>query len=105
MGVNDVTIAGGILAFFILSGVLLPYVYSDLAYSGSNLESAGLSEEQLQQGTVSDNIGTMELVKSIFRVMFWLPTYIPFWLRGIFYLMRIILLFILARNIWIGGGA
>lgn len=102
--VNDITIAAGILLFFISAGILLPYIYDDLSFTSTTLEAQEITDKALQDIEQTQDISAMEVMTSILGMIFWLPSYIPFWLAIIFYIFRVIMVFIIARNIWFGGG-
>ncbi len=102
--VNDVTVAAGILLFFIAAGVLMPFVYTELDFTSTSLEAQTITDEALEELKQTQTIGAMDVIQSILKMIFWLPNYIPFWVAILFYIMRTILVFIIARNLWIGGG-
>lgn len=119
--VNDISIITGIIALFILTGILLPFVNSafDISDSVDNLENF---ESQLRDDigntrrneTISGIFGAfsagmqgvsfLNIFFSVIGMFFWTFGALPFWLDAIFLILRIMLAMIIARNIWIGGG-
>jgi len=104
--VNDISIAAAIIISFICIGVFLPYVQEEFNLTETNINIDGYNE---QIGESAKNIGTLtalDIVLSIFKMFFWTFGSIVWWLDlTIFMSMRIILALIIARNVWIGGGA
>jgi hypothetical protein len=135
-GVNDITIIGGIIMFFIAVGTLLPFIQMEFTtstsnpgngfHNGSNIinqsnidvlgrnatyHSSGIGWwESIGLGFVSnalyDSTSFVSVLFSIVSMFFWTFGNIPFWIDMIVFMpMRIMLLFIIIRNIWPGGGA
>lgn len=99
-GVNDITIIGGILALLILVGAFLPFVQEDFGATVTENDVEGI------QGDASDAtpVGAFQILVSVLDVVFWGFGSLPLWLNLIFLLLRIMVLLIIARNVWIGGG-
>ncbi len=102
--VNDITIAAGILFFFVLAGAIMPFIYEDFNFISTTLDSEAITDDMLEEAETTGDLSPSDFMKSILSMIFWLPSFIPFWLKSVFYIFRIILVFIIARNIWIGGG-
>jgi hypothetical protein len=103
--VNDVSIIAGIITVFVLIGVILPYVQAEFGQSVTSVDVAGLAGDVGSKGQESSAVTFWDVLLSIFSMFFWTFGNLPFWLDLCFFLpIRIILGFIVARNIWIGGG-
>jgi purine-cytosine permease-like protein len=97
-GVNDVTIATGIILFFLILGFIMPYVNAEFSQPGQTVNS-----EQAYESIKSPSLGTATL-SALASLLAW-TIYVPDWLNlTLFLAMRIAMYFIIARNIWIGGG-
>ncbi len=103
--VNDITIIGGIIFIFIIIGAVLPFIN----------EEFGEPESLVNVNVVTDTIGAQEdtlgdlatgftVLKSIFLMFFW-SFQVPLIIELVIFMpLRILLLLILVRNIWVGGG-
>lgn len=94
---NDVTILQGFVLFFVLLGILLPFFNQTF---NTDYE-AGFSDgtEDSQANTVS----AWRIITSVLTGFIWSSEF-PVMLNIIFIPFRIALFFLIARNIWIGGG-
>lgn len=105
--VNDITLAGSIMAIMTISAILIGFVQAEANAVTLNshqqiVDEAGIDMEQLDK----DSDLTMRSVgDSLFKMYFWYFDDIPFYLNAFFNIMRLMLVFIIARNIWVGGGA
>ena len=103
--VNDISIIAVIITVFVLLGVLLPFINNDLTgVAGSNLSATGLQDNVGEEVENVSTISAFSVALSILKMFFWTFGTLPFWLDAIFVIFRILLAFIIARNIWIGGG-
>ena len=101
---NDITVMYGIIIFFVLIGVIAPYLNAEF-----NSELAELDPTILESGIDPDDarstVGAFNVIGSVFAMFFWTFGIIPVWFDLIIFLpLRITLALIVARNIWIGGG-
>lgn len=119
--VNDISIITGIIASFILIGILLPFLNEGFSTSVTT-NNVGDFENQIGDtikdvrsnesvtgilGTFSagaQGVGFLKVFFSVVSMFFWTFGALPFWLDGIFLILRLMLVMIIARNIWIGGG-
>jgi hypothetical protein len=100
---NDMTILYGIVLLFISIGTILPYVNEAGGETSTTYDTDGVVE-----GIEADDmtaVGAFEVLGSIFSMFFWTFGALPFWLDMIFVAIRLVMAGIIARNIWIGGGA
>ena len=118
---NDITIISGIISIFIVIGVLLPFVNDAFSVQDS-VSSVDQFESRIGDdvknvrnnesvtgilGTFSAGAQGVSFLKIFFSValmFFWTFGALPFWIDMIFLILRTILVLIIARNIWIGGG-
>lgn len=106
-GVNDISIASGIFAVFILTAVLIPFINADFDTSFSEFDTDELKRDATEDTRKVTGFNAFTIMINVFRLAFWDfgdTLQLPFWLDAIFTLFTIILVFILARNIWVGGG-
>ena len=102
---NDMTILGGIIFILIFSSVIATYINSEF--------NAGLPENNIDnlESDISTKAHENELnawtvFGDIIAMFFWSFGNLPIWLDLVIYLpLRIIMYFIIIRNVWVGGGA
>ena len=104
-GVNDISIATGIILVFVLLGLLLPFVNESFGETGTNLDPESVETNVGQDIENVSAISAFKVLLSVLKMFFWTFGDLPFWLDGVFIVFRLQLAFIIARNIWIGGGA
>lgn len=103
---NDVVIVGGLVVFFLFIGTLTPFINSAFSTSYNEINSNTIVN------SVNENYDDFNAVTapSLFLSIISMPVYnmgnIPFFLELlIFFPIRLVFWLLIARNIWIGGGA
>ena len=107
---NDAGIIFGIAIVLVALGTILPLLNAEFgtSYSNYSLGSSTASASALQDadsGVLSASPGVFASIKGAVIMFFWsfdVPWYINVLLLEP---LRLILYFVIARNIWIGGGA
>ena len=102
--VNDSTVMGGIITLLLMMSLIIPAIQSEFGdvtqqFNKDSL-TANLTQENLRQ--VDSPAG----LKSIGKMFLWTFGDLPLWLDLLLLVPRIILYFILARNLipFLGGG-
>ena len=103
--VNDMTIIFGIITFFVFIGVVTPFINADL-----NTNLPEFNPEQLTSNIDTEqarsSISAFRVIGSVLSMFFFTFGEIPLFLDiAIFVPLRLLLVLIVARNVWIGGGA
>lgn len=99
---NDISIISGILIFFVLLGTVLPFIAS--AFNSQQNEN-NINSNNVKKHLSESSISIWRVLFSIVTVFFW-SFEVNIWINIIILEpMRILAYFIIARNIWIGGGA
>lgn len=107
-GINDISILAIIFSIFLLTAILVPFINSSF---GSNIDSFDVDsfETGIKQEVSNVNVITAfsVLVNVLKLALFdWDGTLgIPFFLSIVYTLLAILFILIIARNIWVGGGA
>jgi len=116
--VNDISILSGIIIFFIAVGVALPFVngaFGNEQTTSLNVDSfvgnvtykATDINDEGDGGWFSYPVGVLNAFKvlaSIIAMFFW-SFQVPYFVELLIFMpLRLVLVFIIARNIWIGGG-
>lgn len=104
--VNDVSIIAVLVSVFILVGIMAPIVND--AFSNSRTEmntsvfESGIADT-LEEGDDTGASG-LDFLLSVTGMFFWTFGVLPFWLDAVFLIMRAVFWFLVARNVWVGGG-
>lgn len=103
--VNDMTIIFSIVTLFIAVGFITPMINDE--FGGEyDTNSPDYIKEQINQDDIESTTSSWKIIISVFSMFFWTFGALPVWLETLIFLpLRIILAFIIARNIWIGGGS
>ena len=99
---NDAWIIGVISAFFILLGFVLPFIQVDYQDSSVSADVDGLVD--IDEDAAVSSVSAFSVIGSVLKMFFWTFGDLPRFVDVILLVPRIVLLFIIARNIWIGGG-
>lgn len=99
------SIIWGIITVFVLIGVFLPFINE--AY---DVDSDTMNVDNIETSVGTDiesasTISVFTVLFSILKMFFWTFGDLYFWLDAVFIIFRVMLALIIARNIWIGGGA
>lgn len=100
---NDIHIIAGIMTFFVLLGVFLPFVQTDFGISQTAYNAESIVQESDLDEAGSD-ISAFDVVASVAKMFFWTFGALPAWMDALFLVLRITLVLTVARNVWIGGG-
>lgn len=106
-GINDVSISAGIIIFLLAVGAILPFIRADFTgNAGSTINTGAVSSAMASQTASQSSIGIFSVIFSMAKMLVWSFGDINAWLELIIFVpMRMIMYFIIARNVWIGGGA
>lgn len=107
--VNDITIIGGIIAFFIAIGFFLPIIQAELGQNVNTFDLTPVTNDEVSDLENSSGLTSGTSVFTIFfsvvSMFFWTFGTIPAMIDALIFIpMRIILVLIIARNVWVGGG-
>lgn len=102
--VNDMTIMYGIIVFFVIIGVLAPFLNASFDTDIPETSASSLYED-IDENDVTSTVSTFRVITSVFSMFFWTFGSLPLFIDAVIFTpLRIILAVIIARNIWIGGG-
>ena len=99
---NDVTILWLFLTLFVALGFVMPFINS--TYNTSYAEVNGESLIEGVDVSKVDDVSSFQIIASIISSFFW-GTEFPAILNILFIPIRLAFAFLIARNIWVGGGA
>lgn len=102
--VNDMTIIYGFITFFVLIGIITPYINEEFDTSYPINDASQL--ENLDTKEATSSISAFKVIGSVISMFFWTFGNLPTWLDlALFLPLRVVFYLIIARNIWIGGGS
>lgn len=107
-GFNDVSIISILLAVLLLSAVLIPYVTAEFGADADDWDTVDYESEIKDDARDVSSINAFTVLVNVMRLAFWDigdELALPFWLDLIYTLIAVILIIVIARNVWIGGGA
>lgn len=106
--INDISIIA-ILTFILLgTAIVIPFMDSVTAQSTDNFDNDAFSSGIQGDAENTSTISAFRVLITMFKLAFFdigNTLGLPFWLDAIFSVISIILILVIARNIWIGGGA
>lgn len=101
---NDISILWTIVLCLALVGVVTPFLNSDFGAGASSHNFGGVVDDA-GSSVGSGTLSIWNVLLSVVSMFLWSFGAIPWWLDlAVFEPMRIMGYFIIARNIWIGGG-
>lgn len=108
-GFNDIVIVSIITFIFFGVGLIIPFVNTEFGTTSGTFDTDNVANELVQEQGLKDqeiDVSIGAVFKSIGKMFFWTFGDLPFWLDGIFLVLRIILVVVLARNFipFIAGG-
>ena len=114
--INDISIIAVILAVFLLTAIIIPFINVEFGTNAASLDPDKIKQdlrddaEKIPKSSaiLGVSIGAFDVMKNIVKLAihdFGDTLGLPFWLDLIYTLLAIIFILVIARNIWIGGGA
>ena len=102
MGSNDIHIITAIVSILVLTAIFTPMVYNIYGLTSTAYDTTGVTNHN------SANTGTLTASQNftiVLGVLLWdFSGLIPTWLNFILMMLKIVLILVIARNVWIGGG-
>jgi len=87
-----------IVFVFVSLGVILPFVNSEFNVEGSTFDTENPADELIEADFEdSSSINAGDVFTSVAKMFFWTFGDLPFWIDGIFVVLRIMLLAILIK--------
>ncbi len=106
-GVNDISIIAILIFIFFGTAIMIPFINSAFGTTSSTLDTDGLAADIQQDAESINTLSAFGVLKTVLLLAFFDfggALGMPFWLQGIYTILGIILILVIARNIWIGGG-
>lgn len=102
MAVNDIGIITVIITFFLVLGFITPFINSEFNSNYESYEFDGLTDDEVSNVST---VNGFSILLSILSIFVWSISGIPVFLNLLLFIPRIILVLVIVRNVWIGGGS
>ncbi len=106
-GINDVSILAIFIFIFFATALVIPFINAEFGTSASNLNTEGITDEIQQEASSVTTISAFGVILTILKLAFFdfgNTLGLPFWLDGVYTVLATLFIFLIARNIWVGGG-
>ncbi len=107
-GINDISIATILIFIFFFTAIMIPFVNAEFDTTADTFDTENF------EGIVKDEAENVNVISAftVLVTVFKLALFdfsdtlgLPFWLDMIYTVLAIILILVISRNIWVGGGA
>ncbi len=106
--INDVSIISIIASIFLLSSVIIPFVNSEFSTNADVFNESTFADNVQQDAENVSGLSAFTILITVLKLAFFdfgNTLGLPFWLEFFYTLLAIIFTVVIARNIWVGGGA
>lgn len=106
-GINDISIIAIFTFIFFTTALIIPFVNSEFATGASNLDTDSITGEIKEGANSITAISAFGILTTVLKLAFFdfgNTLGLPFWLDGIYTVIAVLFILVIARNIWIGGG-
>lgn len=107
-GINDISIITIITAIFLITSIVIPFVNAEFDTEFSNIDSDAITQQAKDDAESVSAISAFTVLVNVLKLAifdFGDTLGLPFWLDIVYTLLAMIFILVIARNIWIGGGA
>lgn len=107
-GINDISIIAVITAIFLLTAVTIPFVNAEFDTTFAPLNPDDTVQQVRNDGESISALSAFSVLTTMLKLAVFDvgdTLRLPFWLDITYTLMAVIFFLVIARNIWIGGGA
>ncbi len=106
--INDISIIA-VLTFILLgTAIIIPFVNSEFNENIDTFDDEAFSSNVRSDAESATTISAFTILVTFFKLAFFDfgdSLGLPFWFDAIFTVLSLILILVIARNIWVGGGA
>ena len=109
--INDISIIAILVIILFGTAIIIPFIDSAFDTSSDTFDTdefhSGIQEEgENIEGKITD-ISAVKVFVNVFKLAFFdfgNTLGLPWWLDAVYTILAILLILVIARNIWIGGG-
>lgn len=107
-GINDISIISLILFIFVLTAIMIPFVNAEFG-TNADIQETETTIQNIKDGgdsiTTISAFGVLASVGKLAVFDFGNTLGLPFWMDITYTVLAVIFILVVARNVWIGGGA
>lgn len=106
--INDISIIAIILTIFFSTAIIIPFVNAEFDTGFSSLNESTIAQQARNDAESVTAISAFTVLKNILKLSLFdigNELGLPFWLDGLYTILAVIFILVVARNIWVGGGA
>tara|TARA_R100001530_G_C4314305_1_gene153915 strand:- start:594 stop:968 length:375 start_codon:yes stop_codon:yes gene_type:complete len=107
-GINDISIMAIIISIFLITGMAIQFVNDEFSTEFSSLDTDSITQQARDDAESVSSLSAFTVLKNILKLAlfdFGDTLSLPFWLDMVYTILAVIFILVVARNIWIGGGA
>ncbi len=106
--VNDISIISVLVIILLGTSIIIPFVDASFDLTTANFDEQKFEQDLKNDADSINAISAFTVLGTLIKITtfdFGNSLGLPFWLDAIYTVMAIILITVISRNIWIGGGA
>lgn len=106
--VNDISIIALIIFIFFGTAIIIPFVNAEFDTEAIDVNEEGITQQikdEARSVSVASSFQVLVTVTKLALYDFGNTLGLPFWFDAIYTVLAIIFILVVARNIWVGGGA
>ncbi len=106
--INDISIIAVLTFILFGTAIIIPFVNEAVGTDADTFNTGNLEGQIRDDAESASTISAFTVLITMFKLAifdFGDTLELPFWLDAIYTVLGIILIIVIARNIWIGGGA
>lgn len=107
-GINDISIIAIILSIFFATATVIGFINNEFGTNFTEVNDAGIVQTAKNDAESVTALSAFTVLKNILLLAlldFQNILGLPFWLDLFYTILAIVFILVIARNIWIGGGA
>jgi len=107
-GTNDISILGIILSIFFLTALIIPFINDEFGTGYAEYNADGELVELRDNAGSTSSVNPFNIFVTMLKLSVWdfgNSLGLPVWIDIVYTILAILFMLIIARNIWVGGGA
>ncbi len=107
-GINDISIIAIILSIFLVTSIMITFVNAEFGTGADTFDNDAFESNVKNDADSVNAISAFTVLVTALKLAvfdFGNTLGLPFWLDIMYVILSIIFVLVIARNIWIGGGA
>ncbi len=106
--INDISIIAIILSIFFITAIAIPFVNAEFDTGFSSLNETVIAQQAKNDAESVTALSAFTVLKNIIKLSLFdvgNELGLPFWLDALYTILAVVFILVVARNIWVGGGA